>query len=394
MPLDYTTKSYGRNAEVKAHYQSFENDHDVAMPGPRRLGKTFVLDRLVEASTQRGWHALKIDVAGCDSAQKVFREFCDQIGRHLKGGQLLILWLAQRFAQLWSPRSDGSGPWYQDLLSLDQELWFGRLLAGMNQDPTHRWVLLIDELPIFLKALHDRGPEGVAQARDFMNLLSRWREAHPRVRWLITGSIGIEPLAKAGNYMGVLAKFQPFELEPLTESQAIDLIQDLAREGRLPHRSIITQVEAQALVAEVGWRAAYYLEALAQKLAGEPTHDQAVAARLVAEAVERLLHPAQMSTFGTWEEHLRKHYPEPDRTLAFKILAVLSKRPGPIPLNAILASLNHPEMDRAKLQPLLTRLHVEGFISASGFEDDTLTCMFRNPLLRRWWLRYPPHPTA
>ena len=58
----------------------------------------------------------------------------------------------------------------------------------MNEDAGQRWVLLIDELPIFLKALHDRGPEGIVEARAFMNFVSRMREAHPRIRWLITGS--------------------------------------------------------------------------------------------------------------------------------------------------------------------------------------------------------------
>ncbi len=207
---------------------------------------------------------------------------------------------------------------------MDHRKWFARLLKGMNKDPTQHWVLLIDELPIFLKALHDRGPEGIIEACAFMNFVSRMREAHPRIRWLITGSIGIEPLARAGSYQGVLAKFQPFDLEPLTEPQSIDFIQDLARHRALRHRSTITTAKARALAVEAGWRSAYYLDALAQELAGEPSEDPGNARLLASQAVDRLLLPAQMSMFGTWEEHLHKHYPDPDRTIAFLVLEKLS----------------------------------------------------------------------
>ncbi len=46
----YAGKSYGRNAEVAAIYQMFVAGRDVSMHGPRRLGKTFVLDRLVDSA--------------------------------------------------------------------------------------------------------------------------------------------------------------------------------------------------------------------------------------------------------------------------------------------------------------------------------------------------------
>jgi len=392
--IDYSTKTYGRNAEVNGLFQLFDQGHDVAMPGPRRLGKTFVLERVLDAADQRGWHAVKVDVAGCQDTGSAFREFCEQIGRNLPGGAQLISMLQQRLSQFWSPRSDGTGSWYQDLLTMDHGKWFARLLKGMNEDAGQRWVLLIDELPIFLKALHDRGPEGIIEARAFMNFVSRMREAHPRIRWLITGSIGIEPLARAGNYQGVLAKFHNFNLEPLSEPQSIDFIQDLAQHGQLHHRRTITSAEARALVTEVGWRSAYYLEALARELIGDPSHDPETAARLASQAVERLLQPAQMSTFGTWEEHLRKHYPDPDRTLAFLVLEKLSVDSDPRSVDVLLAALARPEWTHSKVRPLLTRLHIEGFITMSDWAGATPTCGFRNPLLRRWWRRYTPQPIA
>ena len=388
--IDYATKTYGRNREVEAIYKMFDNDRDVAMPGPRRLGKTFVLERIVDCGAANGWHAVKVEIAGCTDVRSVFRRLCEMIGRRHTGGAMASSWLLQRLGQIGAPRSDPSGPWYQPMLNLDYETWFERLIRAMNDDTSRRWALLIDELPIFLKALHDRGPDGVAQALSFMNQMSRLRDDNKRVRWLITGSIGIEPLARAGNYLGVLAKFDTFELEPLGELEARDYVQDLATLGRLTGRSTITDAEADAIVSAVGWRAAYYLDALSQKMAGQPSNDPAEVARLVEQAVDRLLQPGQTASFGTWEEHIRKHYRDPDRGFAFAALAALAPHPQGRSVDTVLTTIGRADLTREQLRAVLTRLHTEGFVTVQGWEGTDPTGAFRNPLLRRWWQRYTP----
>ena len=46
-------------------YTHFEKSRDIEMPGARRLGKSFLLDRLVDAAPARGWLAVKVEIAGC-----------------------------------------------------------------------------------------------------------------------------------------------------------------------------------------------------------------------------------------------------------------------------------------------------------------------------------------
>ncbi len=391
---DYATKSYGRVEEVAAIYRHFTANRDVSMAGPRRLGKTFVLDRLAEAAGGLGWVAVKVEVGGCGDSRAFFRSLCNGIEGSRSGGRRAIAWIQQRLGQIIDPRSDSSGQWYQPLISLDHESYFERLIKALNDDHERRWALLIDELPIFLKALHDQGPEGVVAARNFMNLSSRLRAAYPRVRWMITGSIGLEPLARAGDYMGVLAKFETFDLQPLSKTQAKEFVKDIAQEGRLLYRQTITDAEAEALVAAVGWRAAYYLEALAKKLSGEPCDDPNGAKKLVDEAVQQLLSPAEATTFGVWEEHLRKHYRDNQGAIAFAALTALSKTGDGLSIDALLAAIGRNDVTRAELRALLTRLHVEGFITMSDWDGDDPTAAFLNPLLRLWWKRFQPQAAA
>ncbi|WP_374523149.1 ATP-binding protein [Hydrogenophaga sp.] len=390
--LPYRDKSYGRQQEVADLYDAFDRGDNISMHGPWRLGKTFLLDRLVEQAPERRWVAVKVELAGCTSAAMVFRELCSRLGERRSGGEQAKSYLLQRLTQCLGASAQDGGPWYQAFIHLDHAQFLERLIRALHEDTARRWVLLIDELPIFLKALHDQGTAGVDAARQFMNQLIRMQQACPRVRWLITGSIGIEPLARLGQYLGTLAKFRPFTLHPLPEGPARDLVQDLAREGKLMGRQCITDDEANCLVAAVGWRSAFYLEAVAQKVRGAPSEDREGAQQAIEDAVSRLLEPSEMATFGPWEEHIRKHYRDAECAVAFAVLNALAVRPQGLDLNNLLAQVAKPALTRDALLGVLQRLHIEGFVEVDDWAADQPVSAFRNPLLKRWWQRYRPQP--
>jgi len=391
---DYTNKTYGRNEEVAEIFGLFKAGKDVSQHGPRRLGKTFVLDRMVEQGKLYGFICLKVEVAGCSEPKMVFRLLCDAIAAHRSISQKSFSWIKQRMAQVVSPRGEQVGPWYQPVLSLDWESYLERLLSALQDDKEHQWAILIDELPIFLKALHNKGEGGVNQARDFMNLFSRLRSAQPRVRWLVTGSIGIDPLARAGQYMGVLAKLHTYPLEPLTEPQAIDYLRDLAQLGLLQGRKEITIPEAQAVVEAVGWRAAFYLEAFAQELPANPETDPAKVQANIAAAMAGLLKSHNKATFGTWEEHIRKHHSDRQRGLSFDVLNAIAPHEAGLTLDALLGALNNTTLNRDTLRQHLMLLIDEGFFHQEPFGDDTAPYRFRIAPLRQWWSMYRPQATA
>lgn len=391
--FNYATKSYGRMTEVDTIYKLFAADKDISMHGPRRLGKTFVLDRVVEQAKTHGYICLKVEIAGSTEARHVFRRLCEEISKHHGVPKQTLTWLKQRVVQMANPRTEPGSTWYQPLLNTDWETYLERLLNAMQDDATHKWAVLIDELPIFLKALHDKGPAGVQQARDFMNLFTRLRTAHPRTRWLVTGSIGIEPLARAGQYMGTMAKFTPYSLEPLTEAQAIDYVQDLAKQGLLSQRKLITEEEAKAVTQAVGWRAAFYLEAFARALPANPASEpDAVKAHIDAAHTE-LLKQHHLATFGPWEEHIRKHHSLTQQTLSFAVLNAVARQADGLSLDAILTTVRQTSLDKNDLRLHLMRLTSEGFLHQEPPEDDHTPYKFRIPLLRLWWQRWPPANT-
>jgi hypothetical protein len=54
----------------------------------------------------------------------------------------------------------------------------------------------------------------------------------------------------------------------------------------------------------------------------------------------------------------------------------------------LLASLARTGYGRDDLRDLLMRLDVEGYVTVDDWADDDLLVTFRNPLLRRWWIKF------
>ena len=386
--IDYTTKSYGRNEEVVRIFSMFKAGRDITQHGQRRLGKTFVLERMVDQSEKFNFKCVKLEVAGCTEPKTVFRKLCEAIDNHRNFLQKAVSIPLQRITQAVSPKSDQLSQWHQTLTGMDWESYLNRLLEILNKDNDHQWAILIDELPIFLKAMHDKGDAGIQEARNFMNHFSELRSKYPRVRWLITGSIGIDPLASAGNYSGAVAKFQPFLLLPLTEEQAIDFLIDSAKLGKFHGRTVITEQEAKAIIEAVGWRTAYYLDHLAQNLPPNPEIEAVRVQQNIDAALNALLAPHNRSSFSTWEEHIKKHHTDAEKKLSYAILNALASEKVGLNLDSLIATLTVTGLTKQSLHQHLSKLIDESFLYQEPDGELTAPYRFRIALLRLWWLKY------
>lgn len=386
MSLDFTSAPYGRRAETDAIFRRFEAGKNLLMPGPRRLGKTFVLHRLEERAADHGYAVVSFDVSHCRDEKEFFAKLCQAIERKREQGDSLLDSLQQRLKQVLNSTQGGSGPWWQSALHVNWEIFADHLVASLAEDPKNRWAILIDELPVFLLHL-EAMPNGLAQVKSIVYRLRAFREQFPGLRWLMTGSIGIEPLARRGEYLGAFNNLEPFELQPLTPDAARTLLQDWAKAGLFEHRQHVSEAEAEAIVAAAGWLSAYYLEAFGKQLQGSPAEGIDTAQERVEDARKRLLQPANKNYFETWPEHIRKNFAEPTRGRLFTLLGYLADFETGLSSDGLLPALNDAALPRKDLLRLLNTLEEDGFIIC---DHDADKHRFRMELLRLWWRRYLP----
>lgn len=386
MPLNINTALYGRHAETDEIFRRFAAGKNLLMLGPRRLGKTFVLERLEERAESKGYCAIRFDVSHCQDENKFFTKLCDAVTAKRGSGENLMLGLKQKMSQLWSGSAPTTGSWYQAALNTNWESFAEQLITALAEDKEREWLLLMDELPVFLLHLQEK-PTGLAQAKSISYRLRAYREDFPRLHWLITGSIGIAPLARQGDYFGAFNNLEPFELKPLSTEAATALIHDWAGAGLLEHRQMISHYEAEAIIEATGWLSAYYLEALTKQLQGEPANDAETAQLRIDEARKHLLQPANRDYFTSWSEHISKNFPEPKRGRLLTLLTALSEHDGGLTTDTLMAKLNDPNISRQDCQRLLNTLEEDGFIIT---DYDNERHRFRMELLRLWWQRYLP----
>ena len=386
MSLDFSTAPYGRRTETDAIFRRFDAGKNLLMPGPRRLGKTFVLERLEERAQGYGYVAVRFDVSHCRDEREFFTKLCQAIEAKREQGDSLLASLHQRVKQVIQGSSTGSGPWWQSALNLNWETFAEHLIAALAEDPQRHWAILIDELPVFLLHL-EATPNGLAQVKSIAYRLREFRERFPQLRWLITGSIGIEPLARRGEYLGAFNNLEPFELHPLSPDAATALLQDWPQAGFFEHRERVSIHEAEAIVAASGWLSAFYLEAFGKQLQGSPAEDAATALERVEDARKRLLQPVNRNYFETWPEHIRKNFTDPTQGRLFALLAYLSDFPHGLSSSGLMPVLNDPSLSTNDLRRLLNTLEEDGFLVSDHNNDHH---RFRMELLRLWWKRYLP----
>lgn len=378
---------YDRDQESDRLWHHFKNGKNVLMLAPRRIGKTVLLNRLKEESEWQGFHAIVLDVQGYHDEKAFFQQMCAAIQEEIGVGQAVIASLTERLRRVLHG-AESQGDWRNILLNTDWTIFADHLLAQLESEKDGRpWLFLVDEIPIFTKALLEK--EGLEKARDFLYTLRHLCNKHRKVLWLYTGSIGLDTIARRHGFEGALVDMEIEPLEPFGRDIATEFLGYIARK-----RECTFSPEAiDRIIVRLGWLSPYYLEKIAEAACDKAIVGQSISTDAADRAADSLLELARRTYWSTWREHLDKNFPDPERTHLFTILAVIAYAPMGAGLDTLLTALNRggEPIGEAVLQGYLDTLEADGYLSANA---DRSRFHFRLNLLREWWVRYvAPSPT-
>lgn len=199
----------------------------VLLTGPRRVGKTSVLHRVLER-LPGPMAGLFLDVEHYASATEMFAGLGaaaaradDRLWRKLRQ------WFGKRLGEA-VDRVDTvdlgvlkvelqaamAGSWRDDARAIVQAV----AAAG------HETVIAIDELPLLVDRILKRDP---AEADLLMSTIRAAAEEYPAVRWLVSGSIGLEAVLHRARLTGTITHLRAYPIDAWDEATTTAAVEAL-----------------------------------------------------------------------------------------------------------------------------------------------------------------------
>jgi uncharacterized protein len=385
---------YDRKTECADLRRYLKNDHVVAS-GPRRLGKSSIVNRLREQAAAEGILVRHVDVQGVEGAQA----FVDELARHFPDESVKgYLKSMSAAVKTWFPAikkldfkgPDGIGAGIELQQSASQP-WMksaAALQARLGGAPV---LIFIDEFSVFLQKLLE---SNLQEAAALLAWLRAWRVT-PNVacRFLFTGSIGLNALLEKYGLSAQINDCFEYPIGPFKPASACEMLMHFANKAGWQ----LDVDTAKVLCDRTGWLSPYYLCLLLDQTIQVATDRNAetddVSRRTmqlsgtdVSDAYERML--SARSRFVHWEIRLKRDLSGLDLSFTLLILTALAKRTEGMTLKQLhtrLAKLDtDPESRTARLQRILQRLQEEGYVSAP---NNTGKIAFLSFLLRDYWAR-------
>ena len=381
----------GRDALARQTWQMLA-EKSIVLTAERRMGKTYLLYKLQgEAERQQqdwvqGWLCLYQDLSGCSSplefVQSVFDTAQELLGLRRKAAEETRRFLS-RFQEL------KVGPIQLPKSAIPE--WKGILrsiFADLSKQlPNDRVVFLWDEFPVMLdKIIEQEGGERIAG--EILNLLHTLRAEYPRVRMILTGSVGLHhilnKLRKSGFNNPVNNDMDVLSVTPLDTDIAVDFARSLLESKAIQCQDVA--VTAATIAQEVD-NIPFYIDGLVKRFRYHP-QDRPLPIDLdIIRAEIRLL---LVDADNTWhmEHYLKRitnYYGDVDSDLVRLILDTIAAEEQSISTKDIIKVIQNSiqlPISEQTIRDLLKLLEQDHYLTKDSID---LKYKFRYSLIRRYW---------
>jgi len=387
---------FGRQAEIE-RFTELLQAHDVLLLGPRRIGKTSIARAVQKALPGRDWLSIEVNAASCqdelDFVRKLVRAIKDSASTTiatLYGG--LGDWASRLLGRVETVGVQGVE---FKLTAMSAEDWTQaanhalKHIAGTKQ----RWLIYVDELPIFLYALIKNDPaQGVPRVRRFLDWFRNDVRQQPQVRdirWLLTGSVGLDSPAQRHGMADTINSLSHQVLKPFSEPEAAAMLSKLAAGYQLP----LSDAQIRSLIQAVGWPQPYYLQRLFASLRRERAeHSASSIEQQIGAAIELLVQPGEDNDFHHWEQRLQIQLGDADAAHATALLTQAAATTDGAHAEKLFAALQARMADASADQQRRKFAELRDILLRDGYwylKDDATARRYAFHLepLRRWWWR-------
>ncbi len=383
---------FGRSAEVERTWQRLAHG-SVLLTAPRRHGKTSLMYGLIDQPLD-GWHTTIADVEYIDQIsdlletllaallanhpirsaisklKKVPAEFLNWIKGGLEEVELGASSIATMRLKLSAARPAAD---WRDLGDMVCEA----IRALPIED---RYLIVLDEFPIFLQALLQENEE---DAEKFLQWFRATRMTLERTRFLVGGSINLETTLEHRGMSALINDLEVVRLRPFGDSVAREFTHGLLE----PCLDVATgdrEQVALAILDRIGEGVPFFLQLLSGEVSDainiEGREPSIATVNFVYE--QRVLGPDCRSRFAHYRSRLREYYHGDDELRARLILCKISDYHAHDldDIVALLIALDLDQLGGTQTERIVRRLESDYYIEQRGGK-----IKFLHRVLADWW---------
>ena len=385
---------FDREQELQVLEARVDGGNHVLLSGQRRMGKTSIARELGRRLEAKDWLVLFTDVEGATSVEDVIADIAQSMhpirGALSRFAESMRHWIGNNVEEI------GVLDFRMRVRAgLDAGSWrrFGEELFRDCARQDRRVLLIIDELPIFLKRIL-RNDDGARRVEEFLSwlrgVLQLLGDDSPVL--IVSGSIGLDPLVRRLGISDRINHLDPYRLGPWGHDVSVRCFERLAES----HGMSVENGVATAVYERLGIGIPHHVQSFFARL-----RDFAIMSgrdRVTVEDVEEvyqsaLLGPSGQNDLVHYETRLREALEdETSYALAMEVLAEAATQ------DVFTVDARH-RLDRLyskvvgnadeRINEVLDILVHDGYIEAGGDGH-----RFPSRLLKDWWsVRFRDHHT-
>jgi hypothetical protein len=380
----------GRDALAQRVWQVLA-EKSIVLTAERRMGKTYLLYKLWgEAEQQQqqwvqGWLCVYQDLSACSSPRQFVESVFDKAQGLLsvrrkvaeKTRRFLSRFQELKVGQIQLPKSS-TPEWKEILRSIFADL--------SEQLPNDRVLFLWDEFPVMLdEILKQEGGDKVAG--EILNLLHTLRAEYPRIRTILTGSVGLHhilnKLRQSGYNNPVINDMAVVSVEPLEHNFAVELARSLLESKAITCQDLVATAET---IAQEVDNIPFYIRGTIDRFQYNLDRQLTVDADTIRQEIRSLLVDADDSWhMAHYLKRIASYYGEVDSELVRSILDVVADEQQSIATKDIVRTIQRssqsPIPDQT-IRDLLKLLEQDHYLTKDSID---LKYRFRYSLIRRYW---------
>ncbi len=369
---------YPRHREIKQIFNALDSNASIYLSAPRRVGKTSILKYLEDSENSNSCYFIYTITESVYSINEFYKVLYETVLN-----SKAIRTLSKRYASLGRFLDNITG--YVDEIpnivklkeqeETDYRAKFTDLLDKFEKD-LGRVVIMIDEFPQTLQNV--RKEHGSDEARKLLQYARETRHhklAEENVSFIYTGSIALFPMVEKIGSLTDVNDLQPIEVNPLTRTEAADLLNRLCYNGDVN----IAPLAIEHFLNAIKWFIPFHIQLVYHELENLFESD-ALTERYVDAAINNTIHAKNKARFAPYFVRLKGLLETNEYNYVMQILAYTANNDSIDEGVLFDRSLKHKVADYKELIEMLCE---DGYLYRNGKD-----LVFTSPILQLWCKKF------